>query len=155
MLRPEFVQRKLHLIADDLGHLGEFRDVTHDELVDDPIRLAAAERIIERIILRAIDVNEHLIASHATGHEDRTTRLTYRETFERLADYDILDREFADAIAPSAGLRNILVHEYNDVDHRILHGAITTALEQYHHYVETVREFIERAAGSEEGPGED
>lgn len=146
MLRPDFVQRKLHLIADDLGHLGEFRDVSHDELVGDPIRLAAAERLLERIILRAIDINEHLIASLATGDEDRTTRLTYRETFERLADYDILDRDFADAIAPSAGLRNILVHEYNDVDHRILHGAIGTALAHYHRYVETVRGFMEGEA---------
>lgn len=154
MLRPDFVQRKLHLIADDLGHLGEFRDLTHDQLVDDPIRLAAAERILERIILRAIDINEHLIVAHATGDEDRTTRLTYRETFERLADYDILDREFADAIAPSAGLRNILVHEYNDVDHRILHGAISTALEQYQRYVEAVRGFVEPKSEMEEGQGE-
>lgn len=131
MLRPDYVQRKLHLIADDLGHLAGFQGLTHDQLVDDPIRLAAAERILERIILRAIDINEHLITAHATGEEERTTRLTDRETFERLADHHILDRDFAESIAPSAGLRNILVHEYNDVDHRILHGAITTALQQY------------------------
>jgi len=65
MLRPELVQRKLHLIADDLGHLTGFGGITREELVADPIRLAAVERILERIVLRAIDVNEHLIAALA------------------------------------------------------------------------------------------
>lgn len=144
MLRPELVQRKLHLIADDLGHLGTFREVTREELVEDPIRLAAVERILERIVLRAIDVNEHLIASLATGEEKRTTRLTYRETFERLADYGVYSREFAAKITPSAGLRNILVHEYNDLDHAILHASISRSLEDYGEYVRAVQGFLKR-----------
>ena len=63
MLRPEFVQRKLQLIADDLGQLLPFRDIVYEALIADPIRLAAVERILERIGLRAIDVNEHLIVA--------------------------------------------------------------------------------------------
>jgi hypothetical protein len=77
-VRPEFVERKLQLIAEDLGRLAQFRDLTHDEFVADAVRLAAIERMLERIVLRAIDVNEHLVGTLATGHERRTTRLTYR-----------------------------------------------------------------------------
>jgi uncharacterized protein YutE (UPF0331/DUF86 family) len=143
VLRPEFVRRKLQLIADELGKLIQFRDVSYEELVNDPVRLAAVERILERIVLRAIDVNEHLIASLATADEERTTRLTYRETFQRLAHLGVYDDEFANRISPSAGLRNILVHEYNDVDHRIVHSAIRTALDQYRTYVEVVSRFID------------
>jgi uncharacterized protein YutE (UPF0331/DUF86 family) len=144
VLRPEFVRRKLQLIVDDLAVLEGFRDVEYDALVTDPIRLAAVERIIERIVLRAIDVNEHFIRALATGDEARTTRLTYRETFLRLAEYDVYGPEFAERIARSAGLRNVLVHDYNDLDRRILHAAIRGALEDYHAYVETVRRFLER-----------
>ena len=75
-LRPEFVERKLQLIAEDLGRLVGFRDVTLEELVADDIRLAAVERILERMVQRAIDVNEHLIGSLATGSEARTTRIS-------------------------------------------------------------------------------
>lgn len=143
MLRPDFVRRKLQLIADDLGHLVQFRHIEHAELVADPLRLAAVERILERIVLRAIDVNEHLIATLSTGEADRTTRLTYRETFLRLVPFGVYGDEFAQRIAPSVGLRNILVHEYNDIDHRILHAAIPSALEQYHEYVRTVADFVD------------
>jgi uncharacterized protein YutE (UPF0331/DUF86 family) len=144
MLRPEFISRKLQLIAEDLGRLARFRDVSYESLVADDVRLAAVERILERIVLRAIDVNEHIISELATGEEERTTRLSYRDTFLRLPDYGVYPKDFADLIAPSAGLRNILVHEYNDVDHRIVHGAIRTALEQYTAYVEAVQRFIDR-----------
>jgi uncharacterized protein YutE (UPF0331/DUF86 family) len=144
VLRPEFVERKLQLIVDDLGQLLAFRDTSYGDLVADPIRLAAVERIVERMVQRAIDVNEHLISTLSTGEEARTTRVTYPETFLRLADLGVYDADFAQRIARSAGLRNILVHEYNDIDHRILHQAIPDALEQYHAYVNAVRAFLER-----------
>ena len=146
LLRREFVERKLQLIAEQLGRLTEFRDVSREELVADPIRLAAVERILERIVLRAIDVNEHLISALASGEERTSTRLSYRETFLRLVDYGVYSREFGDRIAPSAGLRNVLVHEYNDVDHSLVHAFIRSALEDYVTYVERVSEFL--AAGA-------
>jgi uncharacterized protein YutE (UPF0331/DUF86 family) len=144
VLRPEFVERKLQLIVDDLAQLLAFRDTPYEDLVADPIRLAAVERIVERMVQRAIDVNEHLISTLSTGEEARTTRVTYRETFLRLADLGVYDGDFAQSIARSAGLRNILVYEYNDIDHRILHSSIPNALEQYHAYVNAVRAFLER-----------
>lgn len=149
MLRPEFVERKLQLIAEELGRLTEFRDASYEELIADAVRLAAVERMLERIVLRAVDVNEHMVGALATGAEAKTTRLTYRETFLKLADYDIYPADFAERIARSAGLRNILVHEYNDVDHRIVHGAIRTALEDFTAYVDAVSGFLTRRA--EEG----
>jgi uncharacterized protein YutE (UPF0331/DUF86 family) len=142
MLRPEFVERKLQLIAEELGLLTGFRDTTYDQLVNDAIRLAAVERMLERIVIRAIDVNEHLIAALATGEEARSTRLTYRHTFLALADLGVYSRAFAQRIAASAALRNIMVHEYNDVDHRIVHGSIRAALEDYTAYVDAVHGFL-------------
>lgn len=152
MVRPEFVERKLQLITEELGRLAEFRHVSYEALIGDAVRLAAVERILERIVLRAIDVNEHLISSLATGAEEKATRLTYRDTFLKLADYGVLTQDFAQRIAASAGLRNILVHEYNDVDHRIVHGAIRTALEQYTSYVDAIHRFVERNRRPTEPP---
>ncbi|QBQ55974.1 HepT-like ribonuclease domain-containing protein [Nitrosococcus wardiae] len=64
MIRPEFVLRKLQLIADDLERLMRFRDETLESLTADDLKLAAVERILERIVMRAIDVNEHLIRDY-------------------------------------------------------------------------------------------
>jgi uncharacterized protein YutE (UPF0331/DUF86 family) len=154
MLRPEFVERKLQLIAEELGRLMQFREVSYDELLADEVRLAAVERMLERIVLRAIDVNEHLLANLATGEEERITRFTYRDTFLRLASYGVYPAEFAERIAPSAGLRTVLVHEYNDADHRIVHAAIRDTLEQFTAYVGHVYRFLEAYRQEPEPPAD-
>jgi uncharacterized protein YutE (UPF0331/DUF86 family) len=141
MIRREFVQRKLQLIAEDLERLVCFKDETLESLTADDLKLAAVERLLERIVMRGIDINEHLISELATG-EGRATRLTYRDTFLMLADLGVYPRDFAEQIAGSAGLRNILVHDYNDVDRRIVHGSIGACLRDYHLYVESLFGFI-------------
>ena len=143
MIRGEFIVRKLQLIADDLERLLRFKEESLESLKRDEIKLAAVERLLERIVMRAIDVNEHVISALSTG-EGRSTRLTYRDTFLMLADLGVYPKDFAEQIARSAGLRNILVHDYNDADRKIVHGSIKSCLRDYHGYVEYVRAFLDR-----------
>ncbi|MDH4199594.1 MAG: DUF86 domain-containing protein [Spirochaetia bacterium] len=142
MIRLEFVRRKLQLIADDLSMLLQFRDETLESLTADHIRLAAVERIVERIVMRAVDANEHLISELATGKE-RSSRLAYKDTFLILAEFGIYPENFAEQIAKSAGLRNILVHDYNDIDRKILHGSIRDCLKDYHRYLEYISAYMD------------
>ena len=144
MLRPEFVHRKLQLVTDDLGYLAEYRGLSHEALVNDPFALAAVERLLERIVMRAVDVNQHLVVALATGREAQTTRLTYRDSFVRLASLGALEDEFATDIARSAGLRNVLVHDYNDTDRALVHAAIGLCLAQYPRYVRDLTDFLDR-----------
>ncbi|MDH4201055.1 MAG: DUF86 domain-containing protein [Spirochaetia bacterium] len=150
MVRVEFVRRKLHLISDDLSMLLRFKDETLESLTDDDMKLAAVERIVERIVMRAVDANEHFISELATGKE-RTSRLAYRDTFLMLAELGIYPKDFAEQIAKSAGLRNILVHDYNDIDRKILHGSIRDCLKDYHKYLEYISDFLESGSQQETG----
>ena len=143
MVRREFVTRKLQLIADDLEQLVRFKDDSLESLKSDELKMAAVERILERIVMRAIDINEHLISELGTG-EGKSTRLTYRDTFLFLTGLGVCSKEFSEQIARSAGLRNILVHDYNDADRKIVHASIRHCLLEYHQYVESVRGFLDR-----------
>lgn len=96
MVRREFVARKLQLIADDLERLIQFKEETLASLTGDFVKLAAVERILERIVMRAIDVNEHLLSELPAGH-GQTTRLTYRDTFLMITDIGV-----STGISPSA-----------------------------------------------------
>lgn len=150
MVRPELVRRKLQLIAEDLGRLTRFRDETLQSLAQDYVRMAAVERMLERMVTRAIDVNMHLISELTPADTDRITRITYRETFLRLAALGVYPPEFAERVADSAGLRNILVHDYNNVDAEILHASIRRCLTDYADYVGHVEAFLERVGEAAE-----
>jgi len=68
----------------------------------------------------------------------------YEETFTDLAGLGVYSEEFGKAIAPSAGLRNRLVHEYDNVDEKIVYHSVGEALSQYAQYCDFVLRFIEK-----------
>lgn len=62
MIKIDLIKRKASLIQDDLGKLTSLAHFSLQEIVSDFLRQAALERLLERIISRAIDINEHIIA---------------------------------------------------------------------------------------------
>lgn len=141
MLNHQFIKRKIKLIQEDLSKLEPFVEYSLDDIAKDPMKNAAVERYLERIITRAIDINRHCLAELGKGNE---VLRTYEDTFLRMADMGIYPPDFAKAIAPSAGLRNILVHEYDEVDQRLVYQSVGKALSQYAKYCDSLLKFIEK-----------
>lgn len=141
MLDQNFIKRKLKLIAEELDLLEVFRDYTIDELAKDSVKMAAAERFLERIVIRAADINNHLISELGKGTEEVRG---YRDAFVILAEFNIYPHEFAQKIAENAKFRNILVHEYNGLDKNLIHKKIKEVLTDFKKYSKFILEFIER-----------
>ena len=103
----ELVTRKMLLVARDLEPLGALASRDAVAFIAARTDQVLAERYLERIIGRIIDINFHLITeSGAAPPSD------YHASFLELARLGVLDAAFARQLAPSAGLRNRLVHEY-------------------------------------------
>jgi uncharacterized protein YutE (UPF0331/DUF86 family) len=73
----------------------------------------------------------------------------YADSFPLAAKAGLLDKDLAERLRPSAGLRNILVHEYTTIDYQRVVDAIPAAIEKYGRYVEQVaRWLLERQKAS-------
>jgi len=142
MIKKDFIKKKLFLIGEDLGHLKLYENDTIHDIASDFIKMSVIERLLEKIIMRAIDINEHLIAELSSGEEKRPE--TYKETFLALPQFKIYPEEFANKIADSAGLRNALVHDYDDLKIADVYQSIGEALDQYYQYCEYILKFIEK-----------
>ena len=68
MIREDFIKRKISLIQDELAHLVELARFSFNEVVSDFVKQSALERILERTISRAIDVNNHLLSCRKRGY---------------------------------------------------------------------------------------
>lgn len=143
MLRKDLIERKISLIQDDLGRLAEFKRHTFEDIAADFVKQAAVERMLERIISRAVDINEHLIG--ALGTKDTSPPKDYRETFLRLVELGVYPKEFAEEIGKSIGVRNLLVHEYDKVDQRKIYDSIGDCLRDYAKYIEYLMAFLKHA----------
>jgi len=140
MIREDFIRRKISLIQDELAHLVELSRFSFNEVVSDFVKQSALERILERIISRAIDVNNHLLSELA--NKDTSPPKDFKETFVRMADLGVYPVEFAEQISRSVGTRNVLVHEYDKVDYRKIYNSISDCLRDYHQYCEYILEFL-------------
>ncbi len=142
MLRNDFIKRKISLIQEDLSPLSSLAHHTMDEIVSDVVKQAAVERFLERIINRAVDINQHIIKELA--QEKTSPPKDYRETFLRLAELEVYPQTFAEEIGKSIGTRNVLTHEYDVIDHTLIYDSMADCLRDYQKYIEYLLEFLKK-----------
>lgn len=91
------------------------------------------ERVLQEAIEAALDINAHVIAERGLDVPD-----DYFGGFIKLGEIGIVPVELAGALAPSAGLRNRLVHEYDAVDDAKVLAAVGTMLDLYPRYIQAI-----------------
>ncbi len=142
MFKKELIYRKVSLIQEDLAKLVKVANFSFNEIVSDFYKQNTLERLLEKIIIRAIDINQHLLLEFAK--EDMKTPKTYKDTYIELAMIGVYPIEFGKEISKSVGTRNILVHEYDEeVDYSKIYASISDCLKDYHRYCEYILSFIE------------
>ena len=104
----EVIKRKLSVIVENLKALKPVAAMKKDEYERDLYKRKATERLLQELIEAAIDINTHIIVQTGSPPPD-----DYYESFIRAGKLGIISSELAENLAPSAGLRNRLVHEYD------------------------------------------
>lgn len=142
MLRCDFVKMKIGLIQEELGRLAEFKEFTLDEVAGDFFKYNTLERLLEKIIMRAIDINQHIIAELADEHT--IAPVDYRQTFTEIVAFGVYPKEFGKKIAQSVGTRNVLVHDYDSkkTDYGKIYSSVNDCLKEYHQYCEYILKFL-------------
>lgn len=139
-ISKELILQKCKLIlADQLELTRLLSEHVYEELVSNKEYCGYSERLLERIVNRAIDINQHLLrAANAPSPDD------YTKSFLALATIDVLPAKLAHDIAPAAGARNILVHEYDDLDSVLFYSSLKDAARLFPLYVEHVQAYLDK-----------
>ena len=140
MIDRDLVTRKMVLITADLGTLQGMASKDRGSYLASPTDELVAERLLERMIGRMIDINFHLITEAGEAPP-----ADYYESFTRLARLGVLERDFATRIAGSAGLRNRIVHEYDEIDPARVHEALQSAVTDIPAYLRRINDYVGRA----------
>jgi uncharacterized protein YutE (UPF0331/DUF86 family) len=133
---PAVVRRKLSLIVNNLQSLESVRHIAPGRYREDLFLRKGTERLLQETIEAAIDINTHLLVRGGHAPPD-----DYFRGFLLLAEQGIVSTELAVSLAPSAGLRNRLVHQYDDLVDAIVLDAVTKLLQLYPQYVAAVERY--------------
>lgn len=131
------VTRKIALILEDLKDLERVAGLSRPDFLSDRLQQLIAERLLERIVGRMIDINYHLITER-TGLPPKD----FHESFTKLGTLRVIPAELGRALAPAAGLRNRLAHEYNEIDYEKLHAALADTFGKVPQYLQAVERFL-------------
>jgi uncharacterized protein YutE (UPF0331/DUF86 family) len=105
----------------------------------DSVNEDLAERYLERAIGRMIDINFHLITESG-----QVPPKDYHESFVHLSTLGVMAADLAKEMAMAAGLRNRIVHEYDDIDPERVYEALPVAVRRIPVYLDHVQRFIEK-----------
>jgi uncharacterized protein YutE (UPF0331/DUF86 family) len=133
----EVIKRKLSIMIESLKALEPMKNMERDEYERDLYKRKATERLLQELIESAIDINTHLIVG--AGH---TVPDDYYESFIKAGELKIISSELAEKLAPSAGLRNRLVHEYDRLEHTMVLKAVKMAEELYPIYIKEINDYL-------------
>ncbi|MBI2900189.1 MAG: DUF86 domain-containing protein [Planctomycetes bacterium] len=133
----DVVRRKVERIRANLRHLEPFQSLTIKEYLADDVRRAAVERFLQVTVEAAVDINSHLLVETGLPAPD-----DQHSSFISAGQHGIIDADLAHQMAPSTGLRNRLVHEYDKIDDAKVLASVGTALDLFPRYIAAVERFL-------------
>jgi len=127
----------LNKVQNYYDELKSLSSISLDEYLGNSIYRRAVERTLQLIVESATDINNMLLKM--LGQKGA---VDYYNSFINLAEQDIIPMDFALKIAPSTGLRNILVHEYEEIDDKVVYNSINPCLQYYLEYMDLINRYL-------------
>lgn len=144
MVDPLVVNRKLQKLIGYLDELREMRGITLEDYLADFRHRRVVERLIQLIVDVAVDINTHAIVDAG-----KPPPADAYSSFIEAAKIGLFPLAFARKLAPSTGERNIIVHDYENIDDRVVFESVTEAVELYQQYVKYVSRHLRKAQPSD------
>ena len=126
MVRIEVLKKRITKLEEYLALLVVYNAMPLAEFLANPEHYNSAERLLQLSIESTIDMGNHIITDLNLGYADYGSQIP-----DILAEKKLISREIAETWIKMIGLRNILVHDYLDVDHAVIHELIRTRLSDF------------------------
>jgi uncharacterized protein YutE (UPF0331/DUF86 family) len=110
---------------------------TEAAFVTDPLIYGNAERYLQLAIQAVLDISNHIVSDM-----DLNLPGDARELFDVLATHKVVSPRLARRLAPMAGFRNILVHEYLEIDRRRVYRALKEDLGDFERFIKAVSRLL-------------
>ena len=134
-----FVTKKLEQISGYLKEIKNLLESSDKEILVDSGKLHIAERLLQLTVDTMIDINQHLI-----GELNLKVSDDLQGTFYILGENKILPDDFTQKIAPVVGLRNRIVHRYEELDKELFIRTFRKDFSDFEEYLKLINQYLEK-----------
>lgn len=140
-VKSDIIKEKLAKLVEFLRELEKVKTTSFKEYKSNPAIKRSCERLIQLIVETAADINSNVII----GLKDFPPK-DYYDTFIKAGEVKLISTKLSKELAPWAGLRNRLVHEYAKIKDKLVFERVKPTIENFREYIKQVERFIEPKA---------
>lgn len=140
----ERLAMKLEHVQDHCAILERIGARPWDSLSQDRLGVLAMDHAVQTAIQAAIDVAMQVALS-----EGWPVGTTYGNVFRVLASEGVFDHAAGKRLAAAAALRNVIVHEYLDLDEKRLHAGLASGAANLLEFCRAVTAWLDRKPPSD------
>lgn len=118
----------------------DFKKIPEHKLITDENLYASAERHLEVAIQASLDIANHIVAAFGLERPKKEAG----EAFLAIAKEKIISQDSAKTMKKVVGYRNILVHEYLEVERHQTYLNIQKGLGDLVEFVKEIEDFLEK-----------
>lgn len=145
MVNKERIERFVFMIRDSVSELQELnlKTMSLDAYRSDKQLRVFSEHYIRIAIESTLDLARHVIVQTGLGMPQE-----YREIGQILREKRIVAPELGQYIESMAGMRNILVHRYWDIDYSLIYQAIVEQLDTFDACIKALFDYVDTVESS-------
>lgn len=149
MIDELFLHEKLATLSQYVDELRRIAARPVEEYERDLFVKRTGERTVELIVECAVDINNHLAFELSQRIPSE-----YYQSFLEAAACGVISQDLARRLAPTAGLRTRLAHEYEAIVDFVVYRSIQSMIPNYTEYIRQVVSWLQQQASLEEESGE-
>lgn len=137
MIDYKIISPKLEKLQRYISYLNDYKKHPLEDLKKDHTLCGAVLHYLQLAIESSLDVGEMIISSLNLRKPEEA-----RQVIIILAEEGILPKEFGSRFASVSGLRNILVHEYAEIDLERIYNYLQENLSDFDLFAREIARFI-------------
>ena len=123
MVDHNIIIKKINAINHNMKRIEQYKDATLEQFLgNDDINDIVTHNLFI-LLQHLIDIGTHIISD-----ENMKEPVFLSDIADILANENVLDDSLVKPMKSMIGLRNIIAHEYGDIDFKIIHRIITSNL---------------------------
>lgn len=137
MVEEDVLVAKLRQINTYTEELRQMRGMSFDEYEDDIVRRRAIERTFMNLIQACIDLSRHVRRGL-----DMDAQQSAKEEIRAIGEAAVISEEVQEKMAEAAGFRNVLAHQYGEINHRTVHEVLHNDLEWFDRFQQEIAQWF-------------
>ncbi len=137
MVDRDVILERIRHLEDRINYLSDVDNYSKEEFSSEMDIYFRFERALHLAIESVIDIGNHIIADQQLKTPDSNKNI-----FKILADNKIINKELSESLMKMAGFRNILVHDYLELDRKLEYEIILNNIDDLEKFMEIAVKYI-------------